>query len=49
MKQISSNAGFTMIELMVVIAIMAILTMIAYPSYQESIRKADGLMGLLLL
>jgi type IV pilus assembly protein PilE len=52
MKQISSNAGFTMIELMVVIAIMAILTMIAYPSYQESIRKSrrsDGIAAALTL
>ncbi len=41
-----TNAGFTMIELMVVIAIMAILTMVAFPSYQQSIRKSrrsDGI------
>lgn len=37
---VSNNSGFTMIELMVVLAIMAILTMVAYPSYQESMRKS---------
>lgn len=31
--------GFTMIELMAALAIIAILSAIAYPSYRESIRK----------
>ncbi len=33
--------GFNLIELMVVVAIVALLTMIAYPSYQGSVRKGQ--------
>lgn len=43
MKNIlSTKKGFTLIELMVVVVIIAILAAIAMPSYQEYIRRSNA-------
>ncbi len=51
-KALPLQQGFTLIELMMVIAIVAILAAVAYPSYLDTIRKArraDALDALLTL
>ena len=34
------SRGFTLIELMIVVAVVAILAAVAYPSYLDYVRKA---------
>jgi type IV pilus assembly protein PilE len=44
------NSGFTLVELMIVIAIIGILASIAYPAYTGAVKKAnrsDGIDSLL--
>jgi len=36
----NAEKGFTLIELMIVVAVIAILSAIAYPSYQEYVKRS---------
>jgi type IV pilus assembly protein PilE len=51
-NMIKKTAGFTLIELMIVLAVLSIIVAIGYPSYQEHIKKsrrAEGMGQLLTL
>ena len=37
----TKESGFTLIELMIVVTIVGLLSMVAYPSYQDYIRRAE--------
>ena len=46
MSHVRTNSGFTLIELMIVVAIIAILAAIATPLYQTYVARAQATAGL---
>jgi type IV pilus assembly protein PilE len=47
-----AERGFTLVEMLIAVAIIGIITMIAYPSYQDSVRKtrrSDGIAAALAI
>jgi type IV pilus assembly protein PilE len=40
LKAMRSNCGFTLMELMITVAVIAVLASIAYPSYRDQILKS---------
>jgi type IV pilus assembly protein PilE len=45
----NAEKGFTLIELMIVVAVVAVLAAIAYPSYQEYVKRSRRVEGQSLL
>ncbi len=41
MRDNKKNSGFSLLELLVALAIVGILASVAYPSYQDSVRQAN--------
>ncbi|HYQ70493.1 MAG TPA: type IV pilin protein [Gammaproteobacteria bacterium] len=46
MMKRNRTSGFTLIELMIVIAVLGIIVAVGYPSYQEQVRKARRAEGM---
>lgn len=45
MLKFKSSEGFTLVEIMIVVAIVGVIAMIAVPSYQDTVRKSSRKMA----
>lgn len=49
MRKTTKQQGFTLIELMIVVAVIGVLAAVAFPAYQDYVKKGEAASGLATL